>query len=137
MVSLITDQVFFNKTIRHFVEQGEQASPNCGGCFYRYTTPTGKVLKCAIGVHIPDAEYQHEMEGHSVTPLLTDFPKLKAYVTNTTLAKSLQAVHDNAHNWRHPADMVLALKAIAEDWGLSTKVLDSLDFSKIKTQNNF
>lgn len=125
----MTEQEFFDKTIRHFIKQGKPALDRSGVC--QFQTSTG--LQCAIGCHIPDSVYQPEMEGRGSYKLINDFPEVMQYLTdNQGLLRDLQYCHDILSNWRDPKRMVSCLRDIAEVHYLNTKVLDSLDFSNIR-----
>lgn len=126
---MMTEQEFFDKTIRHFIKQGKPALDRNGDC--QYQTSTG--LQCAIGCHIPDSVYQPEMEGHGSYELIKDFPEVTQYLSdNQYLVSSLQDCHDLLDNWRDPKLMVVRLRDVAHIHYLNTKVLDSLDFSSIR-----
>lgn len=57
-------QKTYDVTKAHLLQQGLRAL-RPAGCAYR--APDG--TRCAVGVHIPDALYHPEMEGHSVRTL--------------------------------------------------------------------
>lgn len=62
----MTNQEIFDKTVAHLRAQGEKAVLPNGQCCYR-TEKDGKVLKCALGCHIPDDKYQFKFEGVALT----------------------------------------------------------------------
>lgn len=129
---MITEQEFFDKTVRHLVKQGRPARNYAHGgdgpaCRYRY----GK-LKCAVGCHIPDRVYHEKMdEGINVQRLLERFPVLNKYVPNILLARRLQNAHDHLENWSDPTKMVDALNDCAAEFNLNSNIVKALDFSNI------
>lgn len=125
---MITNQEFFDKTIRHFVTQGYQSTGLEGICLYR--DPNGG--SCAAGCHIPDDLYDPAMEENAIHAVLSTYPKLRNYIPDEYLASALQDIHDDRLNWDCPKHMVINLQEIAEEYGLNTTVLDSLDFSGIR-----
>jgi hypothetical protein len=65
------EQEAFDKVWRHFVTDGAPPSILIGKSVRcRYRGDGG--AKCAVGVLIPDEEYEPGMEGHSATELLYD-----------------------------------------------------------------
>lgn len=63
-------------------------------CMYR--NPWG--LKCAVGVLIPDEMYNPDMEGKSVSHLISKFPHMFAGIQEDLL-ECIQRIHD-----RYPVD---------------------------------
>lgn len=125
-------QAFFDKTIRHFIEQGVPSRMPDSDIRCRYRGPNKTT--CAIGCHIPDALYNEIMDhGYGVHRLLANWPELNAYVPNISLAGELQMAHDRIENWKDWQKMVQNLHNVAREFDLSTAVLDSLDFSHIKS----
>lgn len=104
----ITLQDFFDTTIRHLIQQGERAvedyvrTDDLLGSVCRYRTPEG--IKCAAGVHIPDALYEEWMEGVSILSMINPEGEqfqadLVPYFPSHSLAQALQELHDEEASW--------------------------------------
>lgn len=106
----MTTQEFYDSTCAHLVAQGRQSllpqgpralpvDPDSpfGRCAYR--SPEG--LKCAAGVHIPDALYEPTMESRSVTFITSEYAGLRDYfpAEDLALATELQHAHDYRDSW--------------------------------------
>lgn len=96
-----TEQEVFNQVANHLLTQMEQSSGN-GGCWYRSTNSSGKILKCAAGCLIADEEYIERMDNNSdetTWQYLVEegvFPN-----THDDLISNLQFIHDEyePHEW--------------------------------------
>jgi hypothetical protein len=123
----MTPQEFFDKTVKHLHEQGQPARPvGKKMCKYRMET-AGKILKCAVGVHIPAGAYQPEMENMRVVTLLQTFPSLQKFIPDQGLAEYLQLIHDAGSHWSGKglnADGIDRLRQCAEIYHLSPAIID-------------
>jgi hypothetical protein len=135
----ITMQEYFDKTVRHLVDQGKRAwgpSPTRPGreqCLY--LAPDG--TKCAVGAHIPDG-HDAQRSPRGIYDLAIAHPDLEgvAWPEDTEehdglqLASRLQSVHDDENSWRPEGGLdVIAwrlLRDVASEVELSTAVLDEL-----------
>ena len=106
-------QQIFDKITAHLLKQGEKSvltmfhekHPDQPICRYRSTNKNGDVLKCAVGILIPDAEYHVGLEHKSVRNLAVvkaaglKFTDADARGicsgSEVDLASALQSVHDN------------------------------------------
>lgn len=71
---------FFDDTIKMLRVQGKQAKKKTQlSCSYRLKEG-GRVLKCAIGMHIPDDMYDPRMETKSAHTLCTNYPQFLDYL---------------------------------------------------------
>ena len=60
----LTLQQVYTKVRQHLLTQKEHSRPDAlFACRYRYTKPTGEVLKCAVGCLIEDPHYTDKIEG--------------------------------------------------------------------------
>ena len=122
----ITKQEYFDKTIRHLVEQGERASD---GISCRFLTPDG--LKCAVGCHIPDGHEAQE-SGDGVGYLEEVYLDLAGIAWPDTddgisLAEALQSLHDISENWDESGFVGWdAAYSIAYNFGLDSSVVKEL-----------
>lgn len=102
-------QEIFDTVVNHLRQQGKRAYNDSEQmCMYR--GPDG--TKCAAGVFITDEEYRPDLEGKTITALITSgpfsdkyyLPKLAALIGKyPELVLSLQSVHDQAsvENWEN------------------------------------
>lgn len=117
----MTPQEIYNTVVSHLLAQGEPARivDNTGAqCMYR--TPDGK--KCAIGVLIPDADYDPAMEGLPVLQLLDlAIDSLAPYREHVGLLQGLQRAHDT---WNDTGmdSLLLDLSFVAKEHNLSSAV---------------
>ena len=84
------DQETFNTVATHLLKQDERCKPNGSktGCAYR----NERGLKCAVGILIPDDEYNPSIEGEYVKDL-----KLKCLEgISLPLLIELQTIHDGS-----------------------------------------
>lgn len=114
-------QDIFDRTVNHLRAQGPSIDPR-GSCRYRWEA-NGKVLKCAVGLHIPDEEYDEGFEGDSlVNTKDAKGRRLKDLLDPEALPllMRLQECHDDnvklGGTW-HP-DFEPDLKRCAEEFGL-------------------
>jgi len=106
---------FFNKTKRHLLKQNEKAMDSRYGC--SYLTETG--LRCAIGCHIPKANYHKDLENLNVEHL--DVLKALPYTHISKQAKrfmdDLQQIHDECR----PDEWKNQFKLLKEEWSKQLK----------------
>lgn len=118
----LTRQRIFDKVARHLLTQGEEAYESEGGyCFYRMKRD-GKVLKCAAGALISDANYSSGLEGLCVDEFPVSAALRQSGVPHEWLGDvaALLMIHDHCV----PASWMEALKEFAEERNLSTEVLN-------------
>jgi hypothetical protein len=90
----LTNQEYFDKTVKHIIAQGDACMNNSGcDCVYRNGTKS-----CAVGYWIPEG-YVAENETGCIGALLYNFPELKGIAWPDTedgydIACSLQNLHD-------------------------------------------
>ncbi len=124
----MTPQEIFDTVVDHLLSQGK---PSISGVC-RYRSDDG--LKCAVGVLIPDSEYDFEME-HSVidaepsnhpTPI-QKWAQLR-YPNDLKLLTRLQRLHDDgpSHRFDNPHDaweeyILTQSQIIAEEFNLTWK----------------
>lgn len=115
----MTQQETFEIVSRHLLTQNERSylAPPSDVCAYR--SPDG--LKCAVGVLIPDEDYDERLER---TSALSDImqPLLRRLGHDIALCVSLQGIHDKVYvgDWRK------ALIALGEEFELDTAFLNSI-----------
>lgn len=137
----MTKQEVFNTVARHLLKQGKPAATkNSHYCKYRVKVG-GHVLKCAVGVLLPDKLYDEALEGASVkdgdlygravdlhpdqrTPFREWYAE--TITPNRHLIIALQALHDEA------ADVDNALShwkgglwVIARNYRLDPKIVET------------
>lgn len=117
-----TAQELFDQVATHLLTQNAKSiaySSANDGVSCRYRGPNG--LRCAIGIFIPDDQYEPWMEGEVVTTdLVWKATGLPSHLD--TLARALQQVHDE-----NPVEAwVGALRYVAFDFQLSTAALTTL-----------
>lgn len=106
-------QELFNKITAHLLKQGEKSilsgsdreNPDSPLCRYRSTNEKGAVLKCAVGILIPDELYHTSIEYRSArnkevaesAGLHYDAVDYRGMCSGPEidLAVSLQQIHDN------------------------------------------
>jgi hypothetical protein len=125
----MTPQEIFDKTAKHLFEQGRPAKAFGGMCKYQLRLGD-KVLRCAVGCHIPDAAYSPAMENRSIADLMAGFSsQLPAwFADNVDLLRSLQHRHDADSGWKSTAGMQEYLADVATNYNLNTDVLETLKF---------
>lgn len=121
----MNSQEVFDTVAKHLFAQGERSMDE-RAWGYAYRAVDGK--KCAIGILIPDREYDPSMEDTAVRDILVDVPSLNGIPTH--LLTALQQVHDFSGNWCADGAMKDSLAAIAKNFGLSPAVLDGLSFNR-------
>jgi hypothetical protein len=138
----MTPQEIFDTVARHLFTQGQRAGYERNREDYgdesfacRYRGPGGTT--CAVGVLIPDAAYDPEMEGAGVTMLLDSFgPGLPAWMRdNHELLDRLQMVHDQGDYWVSDRRMRFELSMAAHAFGLDDSILEGLSFNRPEGQN--
>ena len=126
----MTPQEIFDTVARHLFTQGKQSTDPIY-CLYR--GPDG--TKCAVGVLIPDATYDEDMEGCSIAGLLDEF-SLPAWMgEHVNLLQHLQSVHDVDSRWADDKRMRWALSLVAQAYGLDDSILPGLSFNRPEGQN--
>lgn len=112
-------QAIFDKTVNHLRKQNEKAAGHGHACQYRLVVD-GRTLKCAVGIHIPDEEYNDTMEGHPVFDpasggLMVEYLEERGFSRDAILLlNNLQRVHD-AYRVEYWED---ELKKVATDFKL-------------------
>jgi len=121
----MNDQEAFDRVATHIFVQGEPAIFD-GRCVYR--TPQG--LRCAIGVLIPDNQYDPMMEGKSVQEIAEKAKWFGDIFAGLSLyfLEPLQNIHDAYYGWHSTENMRFELKAIALAFDLSPAILSTLSF---------
>ena len=89
----MTDREAFYTVWEHLQNQEGRSYSDRGGCLYR--DDHGR--KCAVGILIPDSEYNPEFEGMPTDVVLRTCPSLQNLDRDLLIA--LQAVHDRAEHW--------------------------------------
>lgn len=119
-------QNIFDEVITHLVRQGKPAAAG-GHCRYRVNW-----LKCAVGVLIPDEEYDPAWEGRPVGEIHYMLGRPESlwgvHVSHLRFLIDLQDLHDWPHHWKEGGLSVAGkrrVQRIAEIWGL--KVPTSLE----------
>jgi hypothetical protein len=115
-------QRYFDATCKHLFRQGQRANEDY---ICRYLTASG--LQCAVGCHIPLAEYSKDLEGKGVLDLISkrllpqslknELPKVGEF-TFIEFLQALQGVHDTLYAWVSSQDMQKRLSDVADRFGL-------------------
>ncbi len=99
---MMTKQEIFNKVWDHFITK---KNPQSGGadsaCFYRFDRTPECPRRCAIGLFIPDAEYNELME-HSTGAFVAERSKTFSALWDRhgkAFWDSLQRAHDYAETF--------------------------------------
>lgn len=115
----MTEQETFEIVSRHLLTQNERSylEPPSVVCAYR--SPEG--LKCAVGILIPDEEYDEGLERNSAISYIMQ-PLLRKLEHDIILCSRLQGIHDTVcvGDWRK------ALIALGKELELDTAFLDTL-----------
>lgn len=116
----ISLQGAFDRVVRHFVYNEMPPSISDKKCFYRLFDPNYGMLKCPIGVLIPDSLYREEMEGTCAEELAAEFPAIARRFQEipTGHLAELQHLHDRVWEGDGPLRIAMSLVAYAEDCGL-------------------
>lgn len=115
---LATEQEVFDQIANHLLTQMEQSKGD-GGCWYRSTNSSGKILKCAAGCLIADEEYTERMDNDSdetTWHYLVEEGVFPDY--HKDLISSLQEVHDD----HYPGEWWGELHLVAERFKLEFKI---------------
>lgn len=85
------------------------ASVNESGCLYR----GDEGRKCAVGMLIPDADYEFSMEQQCSSLLLSKYPRLAYLREHRALLELLQDAHDDylttsVEDWEHEMQVIAA-----------------------------
>jgi hypothetical protein len=128
----MTPQEIFDTVAKHLFTQGKQ-STDYVSCLYR--GPEG--TKCAVGILIPDAAYDADMERCSVAGLfdpdacqLDEFSLPAWMAEHVNLLQRLQDVHDTKHHWDDDERMRWELSLAAQAYGLDDSILPGLSFNR-------
>lgn len=117
----ITHQGAFDKVVRYFVYNKMPISyKSTGGCFYRMPDPVYGTLKCSIGILIPDAIYDPEMEEKGIGMLTFMYPNVDRRFVKILLEDliNLQHLHDRSWRGRTSCQIAETLVDYAEQCGL-------------------
>lgn len=114
-------QNIFDEVITHLVRQGKRAA---AGELCRYRAE-GK-LKCAVGVLIPDEEYDPAWEGCPVGEIHYMLGRPESlwgvHVSHLRFLTDLQDLHDRVHHWWKEGGLSVAgkrrVRQLAKKWGL-------------------
>ena len=114
------NQELFDRVATHLLAQGVQCRALDGGCIFYYGYHGHR---CAIGCLIPPDRYDPSFEGVVVNSRKPVAEQLRSAAglgpENTDLARELQLVHDVDE----PKHWVIALRSVAQRFGLSDAVL--------------
>jgi hypothetical protein len=128
----MTPQEIFDTVAKHLFTQGKQ-STDYVSCLYR--GPEG--TKCAVGILIPDAAYDADMEGCSVAGLfdpdacqLDEFSPPAWMAEHVSLLQRLQNVHDVMEHWVDDERMRWELSLVAQAYELDDSILPGLSFNR-------
>lgn len=94
---------------RHFAAPSASLARTEGGgsCYYR--DPDDWHTRCAVGVLIPDDEYEPAMEDNGVTSILDDWPLQSLREIDEGFLKATQEAHDGsetAPEFVHKLDLI-------------------------------
>jgi hypothetical protein len=126
----MTPQDIFDRVVSHLTEQGKRSMDerHC-----RYHNDDG--LMCAVGVLIPKEDYFPEIDkgNKTIKSLIVEyagrFPEWME--ENLGLLSELQSVHDRQYLWENGNKMFETLESIAERYGVSSNILNKLNFDFI------
>lgn len=127
----MTAQEIFDRVSTHLFAQGHRSVDHSGqGIICLYRGPGG--AQCAMGCLIPDDVYEVAMECQLAQEVIRYYSGLSHLAPYETLVRELQLVHDGDHEmgdefFDSTATAKLMLTAVAEDFGLSSDILDTLD----------
>ena len=111
----MTEQEIFDKVYTHFVVERNPCSVSADGtCMYRGLNGA----KCAVGLLIPDEQYQEGMEGMSASMLCEEYPSVCDWGVSPDFLMSLQCAHDRMR-YVLPHEVRDAFRAVADLWGLT------------------
>lgn len=129
MTEQLSEQTLFDATVKHFATQRERSvnDSRSEACGYRIDK-AGRVLKCAVGIHITDEEYSRSMEGRSVNGLIKFNLLPTRLLPFQVLLAKLQMCHDNATGSLLSQNVLFSLRAIAKRFGLSDTVLGEVNW---------
>jgi hypothetical protein len=124
----VTAQEIFETVVKALALQGKPSKTETGGCYYRNVFG----MKCAVGVLIPDEDYDPVMEGANIHGLMNmpDLPEsLKFMMPHQNLLFDLQIMHDNCYEaWNSMMEFKLSFKKVGDTWDLSSEFMDGLVF---------
>lgn len=100
-------QETFNEVKKHLLCQKKASRNSESRCLFR----NADGLKCAIGILIPDEDYDPRLESY----LLRDVCKTLGFTQPYAFLERLQCIHDGyePENWERE------LAKCAQDWGLN------------------
>jgi len=126
----VSMQDYFNKTIRHLVDQKKRAVTKGGSCVFLIDG-----LKCAVGCHIPDGhEAQNSQLG--VSTLKITHPELAGIAwpnedLGVHLAAGLQHLHDVWAHWDKDGFVAFDVaRRVAERFKLRPDIVDILELAE-------
>ena len=92
----MTNQEAFTLIVQHLRTQGVPAVNATTGCVYRHKDG---IRRCAVGVLIPDEEYDIRLEGFIVEEIYDKVPAFQA--VSQELLSAMQNAHDSwtYHKW--------------------------------------
>lgn len=125
-------QEIFDTVSKFLLKQGHACKNEFGFCTYR--GKNGDM--CAVGALIPDELYSEDMDkdldgiGTGVEYLCNHFTNTLPiwFHDNRVLLEALQDIHDTPSSWDSSVNMKYKLLTLAEDYNLSTGVLNDLQF---------
>lgn len=96
-------QFTFNKVAEHLLKQGER-SRYAATCTYKQVIASGSIMRCAVGVLIPDDRYSVDMEGKGIGTVLEEFGAhvlIANACSDPLFLGKLQYIHDQlqTHDW--------------------------------------
>jgi len=112
----LTNQKAFDKIYKYFIfKKNKRSISDNGYCRYR----AGE-LKCAVGVLIPDDDYDSDMEGSHCRTVRHNYFEEEWKDLNMDLLSELQRVHDTSGEWSKKGVLLKApIKRIAQKYKLT------------------
>ena len=112
----LTNQKAFDKIYKYFIFKKNKQCVGAGGdCMYR----SGK-LKCAVGVLIPDDDYDSDMEGSHCRTIRANYFREEWDGLDIDLLASLQRLHDTPSAWsKNGVFLKTPIKRIAKKYKLT------------------
>ena len=101
----MTTQEVFDKVATHLLTQNFKSVDDFGRCCL-YRGPEG--TKCAVGILIPDEQYNPSMEHHTVQTLIDKFPMPEYFNRDKIMLIALQRIHDSdlVSTWKLQLEIV-------------------------------
>lgn len=124
----MTKQETFDTVARGLIAQGQKSIvPRTKTCRYRCNLIDGTVLKCAVGMLIPDDRYDPSIETKGIRSLLAEGEIWSLNDHDVVLLTDLQMAHDGVeevYGRTFSQGITQALRTVATEHGLSTGVLE-------------